>query len=99
MIPPGEKIIQSRECKHCSISFDITDADMKFYETMDVPPPTWCPECRILRKMAWCNEVVLYPNECLITQKPLISQFPKTDPRRVLSLKGFFSDEYNPLLY
>ena len=99
MIPPGEKTIEQRSCKHCKKVFEITDADIKFYETLDVPFPTWCPECRLMRKMAWCNEWVMYTNECLFTKKPLISQFPKTDPRKVLSLKAFFSDEYDPLLY
>jgi len=72
---------------------------MKFYGAMDVPAPTWCPECRIMRMMAWCNEFVLYPNECAFTKKPVISQFPKSDERKVLSLKSFFSDEYDPLKY
>ena len=56
MIPPGEKTIEQRSCKHCKKVFEITDADIKFYETLDVPFPTWCPECRLMRKMAWCNE-------------------------------------------
>ena len=99
MIPPGETIVETRSCKHCQKSFDITDADMKFYGTLDVPAPTWCLECRLMRQMAWCNEFVLYPNECLLTKKLLISQFPKDDERKVLSLKSFFSDEYDPLKY
>ena len=55
-IPPGENIVETCICKHCQKSFDITDADIKFYTTMGVPSPTWCPECRLMRKMAWCNE-------------------------------------------
>jgi|GEM_PF-1517280 len=51
-----EKIVAHPACKHCQKEFDITDADMKFYATLDVPPPTWCPDCRLMRKMAWCNE-------------------------------------------
>lgn len=56
MIPPGEKVIEEHSCKHCEKLFGITDADINFYKTMEVSPPTWCPECRLMRKMAWCNE-------------------------------------------
>lgn len=56
MTPPDEKVVNTPLCKHCHQSFDITDADMQFYETMSVPAPTWCPECRLMRKMAFPNE-------------------------------------------
>ncbi|USN59161.1 MAG: hypothetical protein H6767_03615 [Candidatus Peribacteria bacterium] len=27
-----EKIVETKTCKHCSVSFDITDKDLEFYE-------------------------------------------------------------------
>ncbi|USN59169.1 MAG: hypothetical protein H6767_03655 [Candidatus Peribacteria bacterium] len=27
-----EKVIETKTCKHCSVSFSITDKDMEFYE-------------------------------------------------------------------
>lgn len=41
----------------------------------------------------------MYPNECLISKKILISAFPKTDERKVISPQVFFSDKYDPLKY
>jgi len=28
----NEKIVETKICKHCSCSFDITDKDLEFYE-------------------------------------------------------------------
>ncbi len=90
MIPPTEKILETRQCKHCNTPFDITDVDMKFYETMETSPPTWCPECRIMRKMAWCNEGVLYSNKCLSCSKSLVSFISQNDKRKVYCLQCYF---------
>ncbi|MBP9812796.1 hypothetical protein KBC86_05410, partial [Candidatus Gracilibacteria bacterium] len=30
-IPPGEHLIETKNCKKCSISFPITDTDIEFY--------------------------------------------------------------------
>ena len=36
------------ECQNCKTKFEITADDMRFYERIKVPPPTWCPECRMV---------------------------------------------------
>jgi hypothetical protein len=28
----SEKIVETKTCKHCNISFEITDKDLEFYE-------------------------------------------------------------------
>jgi len=28
----NEKIVETKTCKHCGLSFDITDKDLEFYE-------------------------------------------------------------------
>ena len=94
-----EKVVSTSSCAHCNASFDITDVDMKFYETMEVPVPTWCPSCRLMRKMAWCNEGVLYRNRCKHCSRPVISYLPETDEREVLCLKCYYGDNFDPLAY
>ncbi len=86
-------------CTHCSKLFDITDDDVRFYNTMGVPVPTWCPECRLMRKMAWSNEGFLYHNECNNCKKKLISYLPSTDTKKVLCMSCYTSDDNNPLTY
>ncbi|MDI6602741.1 MAG: hypothetical protein QME57_01295 [Patescibacteria group bacterium] len=34
-------------CQNCKKEFVIEPEDFAFYEKIKVPPPTWCPECRL----------------------------------------------------
>lgn len=77
-----EKIIETRTCKHCQASFDITDRDMEFYDKMSpvfgekkyaMPAPTHCPDCRMQRRMSFRNERKLYRTTCDLTGKSIIS--------------------------
>jgi hypothetical protein len=72
-IPPTEKLIEIKTCKHCQTSFPITDKDMEFYAKVSpifnnkkylIPPPTLCPDCRKKRRLSWRNESKLYKNKC-----------------------------------
>ena len=40
---------------------------------MDVPAPTWCPECRLERRLAWRNEKGLHYRKCDLCEKKTIS--------------------------
>ncbi|MBI5220508.1 MAG: hypothetical protein HY978_01565 [Candidatus Liptonbacteria bacterium] len=42
MLPSEAKI-----CQNCKTDFTIDPEDFDFYRKIDVPPPTWCPECRV----------------------------------------------------
>jgi len=39
-----------KKCQNCSIKFTIEPEDLKFYKKIDVPEPTFCPECRMIRR-------------------------------------------------
>ncbi|MBU0578180.1 hypothetical protein KJ742_05040 [Patescibacteria group bacterium] len=88
-----------KNCKQCSQSFEITDKDREFYNKMDVPEPTWCPDCREMRRMAWCNEMMLYPNKCQLCGKRVISQLNSKDPRPVYCVDCWWSDKWTSNAY
>ncbi len=52
------------QCQQCSKTFQIDDRDIKFYKMMQVPLPTFCPSCRLQRRLAWRNERSLYQRPC-----------------------------------
>jgi hypothetical protein len=64
-------------CQNCKKDFVIAPDDFSFYEKIQVPPPTFCPECRMIRRLAWRNERSLHKRECGLCKKPLISMYPK----------------------
>lgn len=88
-----------KSCQNCSQEFEITSEDTVFYKNIGVPEPNWCPPCREMRRMAWCNEGVLYQRKCDQTGKPIISELSAENPRKVFSVQAFWSDDFNPLEY
>ncbi|MDP2630959.1 MAG: hypothetical protein Q8P56_06170 [Candidatus Uhrbacteria bacterium] len=55
---------EDRTCQNCKRDFSIEPEDFLFYEKMKVPPPTFCPDCRLQRRMAWRNERAFFQNTC-----------------------------------
>lgn len=53
-----------KNCKNCKKDFEITGEDLMFYERIKVPPPTWCANCRLIRRMSFRNERTLYKSTC-----------------------------------
>ncbi|MDI6602738.1 MAG: hypothetical protein QME57_01280 [Patescibacteria group bacterium] len=39
-----------KQCQNCKKEFVIEPEDFLFYEKIKVPPPTWCPECRMINE-------------------------------------------------
>ena len=92
---------ETRTCQNCKNSFAIEPEDFKFYEKIKVPPPTWCPECRMMRRMMFRNERVLYRRKCnaLGHDEEIISVFSPEKPFTVYDYKYWWSDAWNPFDY
>lgn len=94
-----EKVLETRTCKNCQQSFSITDADMVFYEKLEVPKATLCPDCRQQRRLAWRNERHMYKRKCNFTGKDIISMYPPDTPFQVYDQETWWSDQWDPLQY
>jgi len=70
-------------CQNCKKDFTIEADDFSFYEKINVPPPTWCPECRMKRRMCWRNCRSLHKRICGGCNKSLISMYSEKDPAPV----------------
>jgi len=71
---------ETKICHNCRGEFIIEQEDFNFYEKIKVPPPTFCPECRLLRRMMWRNERSLFKRPCAKTGKQIITMFhPEAD--------------------
>ena len=53
-----------RACQNCKNDFVIEQEDFNFYERIKVPPPTWCPECRAVRRFSFQNNWNIYWRNC-----------------------------------
>ena len=54
----------SKTCQNCKNDFIIEPDDFSFYEKMKVPNPTWCPECRMIRRLSFNNVYNIYKRKC-----------------------------------
>jgi len=90
---------ETKICQNCKTSFVIEPEDFAFYEKMQVPPPTWCPECRMVRRMIWRNERTLYKRICDYTYEPIFSVYGTEVAFPVYKNEIWRSDIWDPLSY
>jgi len=88
---------ETKKCQNCKKEFTIEPDDFQFYQKIKVPPPTWCPECRLIRRMMFRNERALYKRKCDATGKETISMFSSDKPFKVYEQKYWWSDEWDPM--
>lgn len=90
---------ETRSCQNCKQDFRIDPEDFDFYKKIEVPPPTFCPECRLVRRLAFRNERSLYRNECRKCGKAAISIFPRDSGINVYCRPCWWSDAWDGLEY
>jgi len=94
-----ENILETKKCQNCSENFTITDADQVFYDRLEVPRPTLCPDCRQQRRLAWRNERYMYRRKCDYSGKEIVSMYPPDSPFKIYSSDIWWSDVWDPLQY
>ena len=90
---------EKRACQNCKSEFWIESEDFKFYEKIKVPPPTWCPECRMVRRMIFRNERILYKRKCDLCKKEIISMYPEDTIFHVYCQHCWFSDKWDAMKF
>ena len=89
----------AKVCQNCKASFEIDASDFVFYEKIKVPPPTFCPECRFLRRTLWRNDRILHKRIDDRTGKSIFSMFSPAAPIKVWERDDWWSDELDPVSY
>ncbi|MBM3257216.1 MAG: hypothetical protein FJY98_02710 [Candidatus Liptonbacteria bacterium] len=90
---------QIKSCQNCKKDFVIAPEDFQFYERIKVPAPTFCPDCRLQRRMAFRNERSLYKNICALCKKQFVSMYSPDKPFIVYCKECWYSDNWDPLQY
>jgi hypothetical protein len=90
---------ENKTCQNCKNDFTIEPDDFGFYEKIKVPPPTFCPECRLIRRLAWRNEKSLYNRECDSCKKKMISIYNTEVKMNVYCDKCWWGDVWEGLDY
>jgi len=90
---------KKKTCQNCKARFTIEPEDFEFYEKIDVPEPTFCPECRMQRRMVFRNEMNLYKGKCDLSGEDIISIYRPDNPYKVYDRDIWWSDKWDPMDY
>ncbi len=91
--------METRNCQNCKNKFKIEPDDFSFYNKIKVPPPTFCPQCRLIRRMSHTNERVLYRRKCDLTGENILSMFGVDAEFPVYKSEAWYSDDWDPYKY
>ena len=90
---------EKRICKNCEGEFLIFVNDFNFYEKIGVPDPTFCPECRYIRRLLDRNEYNFYKRKCDATSKDIISIYRQDMSFPVYEQEYWKSDKFDATQY
>jgi len=90
---------ESKTCQNCKQDFTIEPDDFSFYEKIKVPPPTFCSDCRLQRRLAWRNDWHLFKKKDAHTNESIFSIFPEESPVKIYDKEYWNSDAWDPLDY
>ena len=92
-------ISETRNCQNCKQNFVVEPEDFEFYEKIKVPPPTFCPKCRLQRRLSFLNIFNLYKRKCDSCEKDFISNYPSDIPYTIYCPPCWWSDKRDPFAY
>ncbi|MDA2935591.1 hypothetical protein MYX06_00010 [Patescibacteria group bacterium AH-259-L05] len=90
-----------KQCQNCSQEFRIEPEDFDFYKKINVPTPTFCPDCQLQRKYAFRNERTLYKRTCDAPghTEDLVAMYSSEKSVNVYDQKYWWSDKWDPMEY
>ena len=91
--------MDNKICQNCKAEFTIEPADFLFYEKIKVSPPTWCPECRLVRRICFRNERTLYYGVCGLCGKKEITIYNPKSNFTIYCHDCFYCDKWSQLDY
>ncbi len=90
---------ETKVCQNCKTRFTVEPEDFVFYEKMQVPPPTFCPDCRAVRRLVRWNQRQLFRRKDALTGKEIFSSYPEAAPIKVYDRDYWWSDAFDGSQY
>lgn len=90
---------ENRNCQNCKKDFTIEPEDFNFYEKMRVPPPSWCAECRLIRRWSFTNTWSIYWRNCDLCRERTMSIYAPEDKIKVYCPKCWWGDSWDGTEY
>ncbi len=84
-------------CQNCKQPFSIEPDDFVFYEKINVPPPTFCWQCRFQRRCAYRNERSLKKQKSAKSGKDIFTLYPSQVGLTLYSQEEWYSDDWDQM--
>ncbi len=91
--------METRNCQNCKLDFNIESQDFDFYNKIKVPPPTFCPICRMQRRLTFRNTHSLYKRKDAFSGKDILSIYSADKPITAIDQKTWWGDTWDPVEY
>jgi len=88
---------KTKQCQNCKSKFTIEPEDFKFYKKIDVPEPTFCPECRAQRRLTFRSGRILYKRKIEDYNKEIFSCISPKSPYKVYHQDYWWSDKMDAI--
>ena len=87
--------METKNCQNCKKDFTIDPEDFDFYKKIKVPPPTWCSECRAIRRMLFNNVWSIYKRNCAKCGNSTLSIYSEDKPFIVYCMPCWWGDTWD----
>ncbi|MEI7424698.1 MAG: hypothetical protein WCK10_01095 [Candidatus Staskawiczbacteria bacterium] len=99
-----------KNCQNCKQNFVIEPEDFDFYEKIKVSAPTFCSDCRAIRRCVFYNQINLYKKTPASAEgfgeakefkdgKKIFSAFPEEANIKIYDHDYWWSDKWDPMDY
>ena len=89
--------METKQCQNCNKDFIIEPDDFLFYEKIKVPPPTFCFDCRLQRKMIRRNERNLHKINCKKCTTSVVSMYGENTKFNIFCNDCWWKDGWGPI--
>lgn len=95
-----------KQCKQCGANFALDQQDLDFYKkiapkfgkhVIEMPLPTFCPDCRNQRRQMFRNDRSFYNRKCELSGKQFVSTFAPGTPYKIYHPDAWYSDKWDPM--
>ncbi len=90
---------RNKNCQNCKTGFTILPEDFSFYEKIKVPRPSWCPECRLIRRFSFQNTHNLCWRNCDKCGKKTLSVYSPEQKVIVYCQPCWWADDWDGTEY
>lgn len=84
-----------KNCQSCKKDFTVETEDFNYYKKINVPAPTWCPECRMIRRFTSCNALSLFYDNCAKCGKRTLAAYSPSSNRIIYCQPCWWGDTWD----